>query len=384
MFEDVQGFFFVAAVAVAVYWILPGRLVALRAWWLISVSALLVFRVSPPALATAVALSLVTWATARALLRRRSLTVLWAGIATLVGVVTLQKQLGHPGDYVALGLSFVMLKSIMVLVGVHRGRLGHDGIAFREVGLLNLYFPIYSGGPIQRPEGLMGAAPAARFDPNEFFYGLGRIAVGLFKAEFLAAAFLGAWSENAWVEITKRPEAFSAGQIYGYMMLRFLVGYLGFSGYTDIAVGLGRTMGLTIMENFRYPLVAENMQEFWQRWHLSLGSFVNRYLFIPLARRSGGRINLALLASFLLVGLWHEVSLTYLLWGAGHGAALVAVAELGRFMKRRPAWDRWRYTPPYRVAAVVATVTWVSWLSALGNSGSFAAGWAITRRLLGL
>jgi len=380
---DLQAFFFAAAVAVLGYWALPPTRHRERGWWLVVVSAAMVYRASPPAFASAVAMTGVTWATARAIGRRRSVARLTAGIAVLVAVTTAQKLAGPVGSAISLGLSFVLLKSVMVLVDVHRGRLAGEGLSVREVALLNLYFPIYSAGPIQRPEGLVGPATAVRFDANPFAYGLGRVAVGVFKSEFLAGTLLTGFLDSDFAGLPGSVEGYSAGQVYAWLLLRFGVGYLGFSGYSDIAIGLGRMMGLRIMENFRFPLLAENIQEFWQRWHLSLGSFVNRYLFVPMARRSGGRLNLAIFASFLLVGLWHHPSPVYLGWGAGHGAALIWVAELGRFARRRPRLDRWRQTVPYRILAAVVTISFVAGVSSIANAPSVEQAWRLVRRLFG-
>jgi alginate O-acetyltransferase complex protein AlgI len=110
--------------------------------------------------------------------------------------------------------------------------------------------------------------------------------------------------------------------------------YFDFSGYSDMAIGLGHMFGFTFPENFRYPYVASSVQDFWKRWHISLSSWFRDYLYIPLGggRRSAARVYLNLTIVFFLCGLWHGASWTFIVWGAFHGV-LLAINH---------AWRGWR------------------------------------------
>ena len=115
---------------------------------------------------------------------------------------------------------------------------------------------------------------------------------------------------------------------------------------------MGLLFNLRLSENFRFPLIAHSIQNFWQRWHLTLAAFVSTYVFKPLVRCTG-RPALAIFGDFTLVGLWHEVSLGYLLWGLGHGSALALTLAYRERMRGRallPARLR-------RIAGVPVTVT---------------------------
>ena len=110
--------------------------------------------------------------------------------------------------------------------------------------------------------------------------------------------------------------------------------YFDFSGYSDMAIGLGKMLGFSFPENFRYPYVSLSVKEFWRRWHLSLSTWFRDYLYIPLggSRRGRGRTLLNLLIVFALCGLWHGADWTFLLWGLWHG--LFLCLERLSFMKK--------------------------------------------------
>jgi len=123
--------------------------------------------------------------------------------------------------------------------------------------------------------------------------------------------------------------------------------YFDFSGYSDMAIGLGHLFGFKFLENFRYPYVARSITDFWRRWHISLSTWFRDYLYIPLGGNRGGqaRTYANLMIVFLLCGLWHGASLTFVAWGAYHGLFLVLErVGLGAWLERRGAWLRHVYT----------------------------------------
>src|SRR5262249_18634459 len=101
--------------------------------------------------------------------------------------------------------------------------------------------------------------------------------------------------------------------------------YFDFSGYSDMAIGLGRLFGFVFPENFRHPYVADSVQEFWRRWHISLSSWFRDYLYVPLGgnRVAPGRLYANLVSVFFLCGLWHGASWSFVVWGLFHGSFLV-------------------------------------------------------------
>ena len=115
--------------------------------------------------------------------------------------------------------------------------------------------------------------------------------------------------------------------------------YFDFSGYSDMAVGLGKMFGFTFMENFQFPYIAQSVRDFWRRWHISLSTWFRDYLYVPLGgnRLSVGRTHLNLLMVFLLCGLWHGASLTFVAWGLYHGVFLVLErTRFGKWQEKLP------------------------------------------------
>ena len=132
--------------------------------------------------------------------------------------------------------------------------------------------------------------------------------------------------------------------------------YFDFSGYSDMAVGLGKMFGFEFMENFNYPYISQSIREFWRRWHISLSSWFRDYLYIPLGgnRCSETRNHLNLLIVFFLCGLWHGASWTFVIWGLYHGFFIVLEhAGLGRVLDRQARPLRHSY------ALLVVLVGWV-------------------------
>jgi len=151
--------------------------------------------------------------------------------------------------------------------------------------------------------------------------------------------------------------------IFAFFSFGFL--YVNFSGFTDIAIGSGWMFNLELTENFHFPLLSHSIQNFWQRWHLSLSKFITAYMFKPMLRRTG-KPALSLVVTFTLIGLWHNVSIGYLFWGVGHGSAL-ALTMYYRGLKRRPL------PMPMivrRAGGIVITLTFVSLMSTIANQPS--------------
>ena len=128
--------------------------------------------------------------------------------------------------------------------------------------------------------------------------------------------------------------------------------YFDFSGYSDMAIGLGRMFGFRFLENFRYPYIAQSVTEFWRRWHISLSTWFRDYLYIPLGgnRRSSSRTALNLVIVFVLCGLWHGASMNFIIWGLFHGSLLMVERyALGRWLQQ--CWRPLRHA--YLILAVM-------------------------------
>jgi alginate O-acetyltransferase complex protein AlgI len=151
--------------------------------------------------------------------------------------------------------------------------------------------------------------------------------------------------------------------------------YFDFSGYTDMAIGIGRMMGLRFIENFNFPYISKSIGEFWRRWHISLSSWFRDFVFYPLERRRLNRLGQAIniLIVFLLTGLWHGFALNFVVWGLLHGAALVFEGSpLGR--KFRTLWSPIQHV--YALGVIL-----VGWVFFRSPTTHFAI--MFLRRLLG-
>ena len=156
------------------------------------------------------------------------------------------------------------------------------------------------------------------------------------------------------------------------MQLNYVWLFLDFSAYSDIAVGVGRLMGVATPENFNRPYVARNAIDYWDRWHISLSQFIRRNLFFPiqlaLMRRTDGRYPLgvasfAFMASFLLCGLWHNIGLNWLAWGAYQATGLIACNLYRAYLLKRlgrKGLNRYMANPWVRAAAVVVTFEFIA------------------------
>ena len=275
-----------------------------------------------------------------------------------------------------IGISFFTFHSISYIVDVHR----RDAVA--QKGLVGstlylLFFPQLIAGPIIRYHDIAAQLAQRTVTAEMFATGVRRFVIGLAKKLLIAGVVaypvdtIYAWPAS---EVTTA-HAWLATICYTLQI------YFDFSGYSDMAIGLGAMFGFTFPENFRYPYSAASVQDFWKRWHMSLSSWFRDYLYIPLGgnRHSEGRVYLNLATVFLLCGLWHGAGWTFIAWGALHGSLLIIErAGLGEWMVRWPRPLRHAYT---LLAVMVAWVFFraeslaqaTAMLAAMAGAGPAAA-----------
>jgi len=283
---------------------------------------------------------LVDWYAARWIERsRRPRLVLWLGIAFNLGVLGYFKYtalfqntaacLGLAAHRAAMdweipfGISFYAFTGIAYLVDVYRQVVPAERQLLRY-SLSAVFFPHLVAGPILRPqEFLTQLAPEALPEPRSLSMEAALlIARGLFKKLVLADRIALAIDPFlAHVTDASTQGVWSLPYIYLYA---FQI-YFDFSGYTDIARGLGLAFGFRWPENFDRPYLATSIQEFWARWHMTLSRFLKDYLYIPLGGNRKGvvRTNINLMATMLLGGLWHGAAWSFMIWGGLHGVFLI-------------------------------------------------------------
>lgn len=215
-----------------------------------------------------------------------------------------------------VGISFYTFQTLSYVIDVYRGDIEPEP-HLGYYALFVSFFPQLVAGPIERPDNLLPQLKKEhKFDRDNFVHGFGIMIVGFFKK--LVVADITAVYVNA----VYNDAANSNGLSVLIATILFAVQiYCDFSGYTDIAIGCARMMGITLMQNFNRPYSALTIKEFWARWHISLSTWFRDYLYIPLGgnRRGKWRKHLNVFIVFLVSGLWHGAAWTFVLWGALHG-----------------------------------------------------------------
>ena len=220
-----------------------------------------------------------------------------------------------------VGLSFYTFQAISYSVDVFKGKISYD-VELLEYCFYITFFPLLFAGPIVRADTLVPQLRQRKHVSSRLVNtGFWLVVLGLLK-KGLVADYIAEY--NNW--IFDDPTGYS-----GFEVLMGTIGfhvqlYCDFSGYSDMSIGLAAIMGLQLLPNFDFPYKSLNVTEFWRRWHISLSTWFRDYLYIPLGgnRRGEGRTYLNNFVTMLVAGLWHGASWMFVIWGAMHGAALVA------------------------------------------------------------
>ena len=241
-----------------------------------------------------------------------------------------------------IGISFYIFQSMSYTIDVYRESARPAGGLLR-FGTYVSMFPQLIAGPIVRYQDVADQIDGRRESVEQFAEGVTLFVIGLAKKVLIANQVGALWKEmiasdgilSAWVGL------------FAYSMQI----YFDFSGYSDMALGLGRMLGFTFLKNFDYPYISKSVSEFWRRWHISLATWFREYVYIPLGgnRRGKKRQLLNILLVWALTGLWHGASWNYVLWGIYYGLFIVA---------DRLFLDRWtaRWPSALRHAATLLVV----------------------------
>ncbi|MGE3804574.1 MAG: MBOAT family protein [Gemmataceae bacterium] len=279
-----------------------------------------------------------------------------------------------------LGISFYTFQAISYTVDVYRGDIKAVG-SFRDFALFLSFFPQLIAGPIVRAsEFLPQLETPPRVTAQHVVDGLHWIVLGFFKKVFLADQ-LAIFVDMVFAD----PGSFDAATLRWAIVAYAAQIYCDFSGYSDIAIGCGKWLGFELPINFRFPYLSASITEFWQRWHITLGSWLRDYLYIPLggSRRGQFRTYFNLMLTFLLCGFWHGASWTYAIWGAYNGLML-CVHRVFRLSVDGIGWlDRVRASFAYRLGAIFVTFLFYGVGLVCVRSMSWPDAWLVGRTWLG-
>ena len=268
-----------------------------------------------------------------------------------------------------LGIGYFSLQLTSYLVDVRRGKQEPESQYARLLCFASFFLSI-TQGPFNRYGELMPQLDAAAPQPGQWQRGAQRCFWGYFKK--LAVADRAALAVNA---AFAAPSAYDRSQLLLCAVLYVFQLYADFSGYTDIVLGAGEMLGLTLPENFRQPFLSASVKELWARWHISLSQWFRDYVYIPLGgnRKGIARRDANLLLTFLVSGLWHGANWTFLVWGGLHGLCQVAEDHMPAPLRKRKSLPLRIVGVPLTFAIFVTTFT-IFRASSLGNAAAYFAG----------
>lgn len=232
-----------------------------------------------------------------------------------------------------IGISFFTFQAMSYIIDVYRGR-GKAQKHLLGVCLYISFFPQLIAGPIVRYETVAEELTGRRETIEDFSEGARRFLVGLSKKAILANALAALTDSIYALPASSMTVALSWLSAVSYLMQV----YYDFSGYSDMAIGLGRMFGFHFLENFNLPFIAKSVTEFWRRWHISMCSWFRDYVFFPLggSRVKTGRMLFNMFVVWALTGLWHGAEWTFVLWGLGFFVVLAIekLTGLGKWMEK--------------------------------------------------
>src|SRR6201993_1230889 len=285
-----------------------------------------------------------------------------------------------------LGTSFWTFQALSYVFDLYRGE--DLDPTFAEFALYIAFFPVTISGPICRvPDMLPQFRSEETTGWNDIGLGLRRIAIGVFMMQLGKLLGQGILAGDGIVAGFDRATQWSAADVWCLAFGYGLQLFFDFAGYSHVAIGAARALGITVPENFDRPFASTNPSVFWTRWHMSLSFWIRDYIFFPLAtlRREMWWRNLALALSMIVFGLWHKATLLFLIWGCYHGVLLVSQRLLQQ-AERRFNWQLPKLWTPLSWLATAGLISlgWIFFranslaqarqmLAALASPGSYAS-----------
>lgn len=365
LFSSATFLFAFLPVVVLVYYLLPKRCAVARNIFLTAVSLLFYAWGEPRFVLVMLLVIVLSWFFARKI-ETTAGTLKKALLAVAVGadltVLFIFKYIGFftenlnhlpfvqlpvPQITLPIGISFFTFQAISYVADVYRGHVAQKSLW--DVMLYIAFFPQLIAGPIVRYSDFADQIRNRQESLQKLAKGGYRFALGLGKKVILSNN-LAYVADAAFSSVGNLSLSMAWLGAIGYSLQL----YFDFSGYSDMAIGLGQMFGFRFLENFNYPFISRSITELWRRWHISLGSWFRDYVYIPLGGsrvKTKRRLYLNIFVVWLLTGVWHGAKWTYIAWGMMYFALLCAERILGWSGKR--TWYSWLYTIYFFVAGNV-------------------------------
>lgn len=302
-------------------------------------------------------------------------------LATVLLVYKALDSAASPEDFIQevlipLGLSYYTLRCVHYLLERYKGKLPPHG--FKEYAFYLFFIPTVVVGPIHRFNAFISDLRRHRWDGRLMSEGLERILYGYVKITVLAnylistefARYIGS------LDAENQALVFYLEIVRGGLNL-----YLQFSGFSDIAIGFSRLLGFKVMENFNWPYLQANISDFWRCWHISLTSWCREYVYTTVFSISRSPA-LGVVATMLVIGLWHELSIRYLVWALYHGIGIVIWQKFQPVKKRLPAIENRYALNGLKVLSVILTVHFVWFGFVIVRQPDLATVWKIFSTVL--
>lgn len=266
-----------------------------------------------------------------------------------------------------VAISFFVFQQVSFLVDAYKGKIGR--VLFLDYLYYVTFFPKMVSGPITRYERLMSGSET-RLDSSKLITGLMLLSIGLYKKIVLSSIFAQVANAGYAAEVPlKLVESWVTSLSYTMQI------YYDFSGYSDMAIGSALILGVSLPANFNSPYKAVNIRDFWNRWHISLSTWLRDYVYIPLggSRHGYPRTLANLLITFAISGAWHGATINFILWGVLHGVATGI----------NVTWAKLGYSMP-RVAGLVVTFLFINFSWVPFRAESFEKMVSVYRGMIGL
>ena len=235
---------------------------------------------------------------------------------------------------IPLGISYLIFKLISFVVDVYREEIEEPDL--EELLAYIFFVPSFPAGPIERYTNFAHKR-MRNFDASFFLEGLRRLTIGYFKKVVLVNLILHELvNKRLYPLVTADGISFdlSAPLILVFLVGSLVYAYIDLSAYADIAIGFGQLFGYKICENMNFPIFRKNLSDYWDNWHISLSHWCRSNVYFPVLGSSRNNV-LALFASFFVMGLWHHLSLNWILWGMWHATGITLYSKWNRFKKKK-------------------------------------------------